>query len=250
MQLLPPVLTILRGSLPGKRAFCYSAIVVKLTDKIEYSLLVLVFFSFLIGIAPIITGESFHLSPEFLNKAELKYGKDARALLIAWEEIITRNSGRSDQEKLKLVNDFFNQMEFVDDITHWGQKDYWATPVEFLGTRGGDCEDFSIAKYFTLKAMGVEEEKLNLTYVQALNYKVHHMVLTYYTTPDAEPLVLDNLVGEIKSGSQRTDLIPIYSFNGTGLWLAKQRGRGNLAGSSSRLQRWQDLIQRMSKDNL
>ena len=223
---------------------------VKYTGKIEYSLLVLLFLAVMTGIAPIISGENFHLSPELLNKAELKYGKEARTRLTAWEDIIIRNSGRTDQEKLKSVNDFFNQMEFVDDITHWGQKDYWATPVEFLETQGGDCEDVSIAKYFTLKAMGIAEEKLNLTYVKALNYKAHHMVLTYYSVPDAEPLVLDNLVGEIKPASQRNDLIPIYSFNGTGLWIAKQRGRGDLAGSSTRLQRWQELIQRMSGDNL
>ena len=240
----------LRGSLPIKRFFCYPAIVVKHTDKIEYLLLTFVFFYFLIGVAPIITGKNFHLNSEFLNKAELKYGKEARQLLVAWEDIINHESSLSDRAKMERVNDFFNQMEFVDDINHWGKNDYWATPIEFLGTKGGDCEDFSIAKYFTLKAMGVADEKLNLTYVKALTYNVHHMVLTYYTTPEAEPLVLDNLIGEIKPASQRTDLIPIYSFNGTGLWLAKERGRGNLAGSSSRLQRWQDLIQRMSEDNL
>lgn len=222
----------------------------KQTDKIEYFFLFIVFFSFLIGIAPIITGENFQLSSELLNKAESKYGKDARSLLVAWEEIIIQDTSQTDLEKLERVNDFFNQMEFVDDTIHWGEKDYWATPIEFLGTQGGDCEDFSIAKYFTLKAMGIDEEKLNLTYVKALNYNVHHMVLTYYSAPGAEPLVLDNLVGEIKPASKRTDLIPIYSFNGTGLWLAKQRGRGKLAGSSSRLQLWQDLIQRMSEDDL
>ncbi len=222
----------------------------KHTDKKGYSFFFLVFFSFLIGIAPIITGKNFHLDPEFLNNAELKYGKDARSLLIAWEDLIIQDTSQTDLEKLERVNDFFNQMEFVDDIIHWGKKDYWATPIEFLGTQGGDCEDFSIAKYFTLKAMGIEEEKLNLTYVKALNYNVHHMVLTYFSTPGSEPLVLDNLVTDIKPASQRPDLIPIYSFNGTGLWLAKQRGQGKLAGSSSRLQRWQDLIQRMSEDNL
>ena len=91
----------------------------------------------------------------------------------------------------------------------------------------------------------MEEEKLNLTYVKALRYNVHHMVLTYFSSPAAEPLVLDNLVGIVKPASERSDLIPIYSFNGTGLWLAKQRGRGKLAGSSSRLKRWQDLLERM-----
>ena len=155
----------------------------------------------------------------------------------------------TDLDKLKRVNDFLNQMEFVDDRIHWKKEDYWATPIEFLATQGGDCEDFAIAKYFTLKTMGVDEEKLNLTYVKSLNLNVHHMVLTYFSTADAEPLILDNLVREIKSASQRTDLIPIYSFNGTGLWLAKQRGRGKLAGSSNRLQYWQDLLQRMSDDN-
>jgi predicted transglutaminase-like cysteine proteinase len=224
--------------------------VVKYTSKIEYSLFFLIFTSLLIIVVPIINGQSFHLDTELLNKAEQKYGKSARSLLVAWEDLIISDNSQTDLEKLEKVNQFFNQMEFVDDIDHWGVKDYWATPIEFLGTQGGDCEDFTIAKYFTLKAMGIEDEKLNLTYVKALNYNVHHMVLTYFSTPGSEPLVLDNLVTNINLASQRKDLLPIYSFNGTGLWLAKQRGRGKLAGSSSRLQRWQDLVQRMSEDNL
>ena len=201
-------------------------------------------------IASIINGQNFRLDSELLSKAEQKYGKSARLRLVAWENLIITDNSQTELEKLEKVNQFFNQMEFVEDIDHWGNKDYWATPIEFLGTQGGDCEDFTIAKYFTLKAMGIEEEKLNLTYVKALTYNVHHMVLTYFSTPGSEPLVLDNIVADIKPASQRRDLLPIYSFNGTGLWLAKQRGRGKLAGSSSRLKRWQDLVQRMSKDNL
>jgi hypothetical protein len=79
---------------------------------------------------------------------------------------------------------------------------------------------------------------------------MHHMVLTYYSSPGAEPLVLDNLVKSIKPASQRTDLMPIFSFNGTGLWLAKQRGRGKLAGSSSRVKRWRDLLEKMEQNKL
>jgi predicted transglutaminase-like cysteine proteinase len=224
--------------------------VVNQSNKLEQLLYLLVFFSILFGIASIITGQNFHLDRKLLDKAELKYGSNARSLLTAWENLIIQNERLADLEKLELVNQFFNRLEFVDDIVHWGEKDYWATPIEFLGTQGGDCEDFSIAKYFTLKFMGVEEEKLNLTYVKALNYNIHHMVLTYFSTPGAEPLILDNLVPEIKPASMRNDLLPIYSFNGTGLWLAKQRERGRLAGSSNRLQRWQEVIQKMSEDNL
>ena len=214
-------------------------------QKIEYFLLPLFFLSLLAIAVPVLTGENFRLDNDTLERAEKKYGSDARTRLIEWETLIRQDDSPSDSEKLEKVNRFFNQLEFVNDIDHWGEKDYWATPVEFLASQGGDCEDFSIAKYFTLKAMGVEEEKLNLTYVKALRYNVHHMVLTYFSSPAAEPLVLDNIVGIVKPASERSDLIPIYSFNGTGLWLAKQRGRGKLAGSSSRLKRWQDLLERM-----
>jgi predicted transglutaminase-like cysteine proteinase len=214
-------------------------------QKIERFVLPVLFLSLLAIAVPVLTGENFRLDSETLDRAEKKYGRDARTRLTEWEALIRQDDSSTDFDKLEKVNRFFNQLEFVDDIDHWGENDYWATPVEFLASQGGDCEDFSIAKYFTLQAMGLDEEKLNLTYVKALTYNVHHMVLTYFSSPAAEPLVLDNIVGIVKPASERPDLIPIYSFNGTGLWLAKQRGRGKLAGSSSRLKRWQDLLERM-----
>jgi predicted transglutaminase-like cysteine proteinase len=223
---------------------------VRSLKKIQLTRLILTILAVLAIAGPVITREDFRVDREILAKAEKKYGKDARALLIAWEDLIREDKSQSDREKLEKVNQFFNRMEFVDDFRHWGEKDYWATPIEFIASQGGDCEDFSIAKYFTLKAMGVEEEKLNLAYVKALQYNMHHMVLTYYNKPGAEPLVLDNLVNSIKPASERTDLMPIFSFNGTGLWLAKQRGRGKLAGSSSRVKRWRDLLQKMSENKL
>jgi predicted transglutaminase-like cysteine proteinase len=201
-------------------------------------------------IVPFISGKPFHLSTELLNRVEQKYGGSARKRLIAWENLITTDTSGTEREKLEKVNNFFNQMQYVEDIVLWRQEDYWATPIEFLGHQAGDCEDFTIAKYFTLKAMGVGDEKLNLTYVEALTYGVHHMVLAYYPTPGDEPFILDNYVTDIYPASKRTDLMPIYSFNGSGLWLAKQRGKGKLAGSSSRLKRWQDVMQKMSEDDL
>jgi len=219
-------------------------------NKIKLSLSVPVTAVILICFVPIIVGEVFRLEPELLNKAEQKYGQSARSLLVSWEDLIISDTSQTDREKLEKVNNFFNQIEYIEDIYHWGQKDYWATPVEFLVTFGGDCEDYTIAKYFTLKAMGIPEEKLNLTYVKALTYNVHHMVLTYYSTPGSEPLVLDNIETDIRPASQRQDLLPIYSFNGTGLWLAKERGKGKFAGSSSRLKRWQDLMLRMTAGDI
>ena len=170
-------------------------------------------------------------------------------LLKEWQDLIQNNKSTTDRDKLEKVNQFFNQMEFLNDLDHWGEEDYWATPVEFIICQGGDCEDFSIAKYFTLDAMGVPEEKLSITYVKSLKYNAHHMVLTYYSRLGAEPLILDNNVDIVKPASERSDLIPIYSFNGTSLWLAEQRGRGKLAGSSYRLKRWRDLLERMPEED-
>lgn len=191
------------------------------------------------------TQRTFTLSSKLIAAVEQKYGEFAKRRLLAWQKLIRDESGAADDYLLEKVNVFFNRMQFVDDIVHWKKNDYWATPVEFLMTGGGDCEDFSLAKYFTLKAMGVEEEKLNLTYVKAVRLNQAHMVLTYHRTPEAEPLVLDNLIADIRLASKRNDLLPVYSFNGTGLWLAKARGRGQKVGGSDRLKRWRDLLARM-----
>jgi len=185
------------------------------------------------------------LPSELLDRVEQKHGDLARKRLLAWQDLIRQDGSTTDREKLDKVNAFFNRVEFVSDLLLWKQEDYWATPVEFLMRNAGDCEDFSIAKYFTLKKLGVAENKLNLTYVKALKLNQAHMVVTYYQTPDAEPLVLDNLIPEIKPASDRDDLLPVFSFNGVGLWLAKARGRGELVGSSDRYRRWQDLLSRM-----
>ncbi len=173
------------------------------------------------------------------------FGPQARKKLLAWVELINTDNSRDDLAKLKKVNRFFNRIRFVDDILHWQQKDYWATPVEFISSGAGDCEDFAIAKYFTLKALGVAESRLNITYVKAVKLNQAHMVLTYYKKPGAEPLIIDNLVDKILPASKRRDLLPVYSFNGSGLWLAKQRGRGKKVGSSSGLARWKNMLQRL-----
>lgn len=199
----------------------------------------------------VMTAGNFSLDRELLQKAEKKYGRDAHNRLTAWEDLIRQDRSRTDREKLEKVNRFFNsRIRFASDMDVWGIQDYWATPIEFLCKGAGDCEDFAIAKYFTLKAMGVDDEKLRITYVKAIQYNIHHMVLTYYSEPEAEPLVLDNLVDSINPASKRTDLMPIFGFNGSGLWLAKQRGQGKISGNSSRIKLWQDLLQKMSENKL
>ena len=198
--------------------------------------------------APVYTGEQLVLPERTLEQAEKQYGPGARKRLLAWQELLRTDRTDNDRAKIERVNRFFNRLNFVDDALHWHKADYWATPVEFLASEGGDCEDFAIAKYFTLLDHGIDEHKLTLTYVKALKLNQAHMVLTYYPSPKAEPLVLDNLVEAILPSSERTDLLPVYSLNGSGLWLARQRGRGKMVGDSSRLQRWQEMLARMTKE--
>lgn len=178
-----------------------------------------------------------------------EYGPRAQTRILAWRRLVENSKNLPIAEKLKVVNDFFNQLDFVSDIKHWGKEDYWATPIEFLATNGGDCEDFTIAKYFTLRELGVPDEKLRLVYVKALTLNQHHMVLAYYLKPTSIPVILDNLDRELQPASKRNDLKPIYSFNAKNLWLAKEKGRGQLVGGSSRLSLWTDLNNRFAQYN-
>jgi predicted transglutaminase-like cysteine proteinase len=184
------------------------------------------------------------IEPEPVPKIEIDPGQQRIA---AWHALMHEKRHVSDMEKLEAVNSFFNQLEFVDDRLLWGKNDYWATPQQMLIKNGGDCEDFATAKYFTLRQLKIPDNKMRLTYVKALRLKEPHMVLSYYIQPTTDPLILDSLITEILSASERKDLIPIYSFNGQGLWLAKKQDSVHL-GKAERLSLWQDLQFRFIQD--
>jgi len=186
--------------------------------------------------------------------ATKRYGNSGAANVIAWRELLTAASGQSEATKLKRVNEFFNQkIQFGDDIKIWGMPDYWATPLEVLGRKEGDCEDFAIAKYVTLKLMGVPSAKMRLNYVRARlggpqsQIVQAHMVLSYYQSPEDEPLILDNLISEIRPASRRPDLTTVFGFNAEGLWVG---GSPRLAQSTQRLSRWQSVLVRMREEGI
>ena len=193
-----------------------------------------------------------HLSENVLKSAEAKYGPNARRRLVAWVNLIATNKKTPEAEKLKLANNFINRVLYKSDMANWGKPKYWATPVEMLASNGGDAEDYAIGKYFTLLALGVNMERLQITYVNAMNRppaEQAHMVVTYYSSRDSMPLVLDNIDPEIKPASERPDLAPVYSFNGDGLWAAKERSSGNseVAGN---VNMWNEMNARMATELL
>ena len=207
----------------------------------------------LLGIVALVHGADAFRLERVRQLAQQRYGARGGAVVGDWMNALSVFQGESEEQRLRDVNEYFNRrLRFVDDQTLWGQGDYWATPVEALIKGGGDCEDFAVAKYFSLKLLGIPASKLRITYVRARiggaasDITQAHMVLTYFSTPDAEPLVLDNLVGEIRPASRRTDLQPAFSFNTEGVWPA---GAGEpQPGGSSRLVKWNDLLQKMKSE--
>jgi predicted transglutaminase-like cysteine proteinase len=188
---------------------------------------------------------------QFLASFTSRWGTSAMPRYLAWKDFVASGAGNTDMERLKTVNAFINKtITFGDDSVIWGQLDYWATPLETLAKGAGDCEDFVIAKYYTLQLVGVPAEKLRLIYVHArtgvssATLTQAHMVLAYYGTPDDEPLVLDNLVGEVRLASRRPDLSPVFSFNAQGIFAGTSNKEIAPAVGAGRLSRWEDLLKR------
>jgi len=186
------------------------------------------------------------VSERLMDAYTRRFGPAARGRLEKWKRYAAerKSSQLAETELLREVNRTLNGIRFIDDQTHWGEEDYWATPAESVGSNGGDCEDFSIAKYFLLKELGIPIAKLRMTYVKAIKLDQPHMVLAYYARPDAEPLVLDNLEDAVRPASQRPDLVPVYSFNDEEVWI-EMRGR---SGSPRQIRNWNLLMERLDRE--
>jgi predicted transglutaminase-like cysteine proteinase len=183
---------------------------------------------------------------ERMLAAAQKQGPRALAGARALQQVMHSALDMDDIGKLDALNQFFNRRIMSrEDIDVWGQVDYWASPMEMMEKGAGDCEDFAIAKYFSLVALGMPIQKLRLVYVRAQiggpgGAVQAHMVLAYYPAPNAEPLILDSLITDVRPASRRPDLAPVFSFNSEGLW----QGVGSQAAGdpAARLSRWREIL--------
>lgn len=222
-------------------------------------LVLIVFFSVaLVATAAIGTlGFTTQVTQNLIAAYVKQFGGAARQRLESWVAFgrsqkgtpgvarLLESTAGPDIEALKLVNGFFNRVPWLTDLAHWGVEDYWATPAEMSASNGGDCEDFSIAKYFLLKELGVPIERLRVTYVKALKINQAHMVLAYYASPGADPLILDNLENEVRPASQRSDLVPVYSFNDDDVVIVRDARKA----SSMQIRAWRDLIEKLQTES-
>lgn len=169
----------------------------------------------------------FYLPEQEMNSYSSKYGESAVKRLNALLALMDSIVNETEDKKVIQVNAFYNQMPYQPDSKTWGQSDYWASRLEFLGVGQGDCEDYAVAKFLTLLQLDVPQEKLFLTYVKAKGYADEaHMVVTYYKKQGTVPFVLDNYIKKIMPATERGDLVPVYSFTANDLFLQKQKGLG------------------------
>lgn len=187
--------------------------------------------------------------------ARERYGAQTENRVADWRALLAETRELDVDTQLARINTFFNRtIRFADDIVVWQQDDYWASPLETMGRGSGDCEDFTIAKYTSLRLLGVPDEQLRLIYVRARlggpssTLSQAHMVLGYYPSPDAEPLILDNLIGDILPASRRSDLQPVFSFNSAGLWVGG--ASRSSADPTARLSRWSRVLERMRAEGI
>lgn len=173
-------------------------------------------------------------------------GPRAESALQQLQPLLQHARGLEPVARLRAINQFFNRrIEFATDAQAWGQVDYWSSPLEALNKGRGDCEDYAIAKYFSLLAAGTSAARLRLVYVRTQfddGPAQAHMVLAYYPPGGGDTLILDNLVDEVLPATQRRDLVPVFSFNSEGLWQGV--GTVGVLDPEVRLSRWREVLRK------
>jgi len=132
-----------------------------------------------------------------------------------WQNFVAELARLPLSERVVRANEVLNRVPYVSAVANWGDPDHWETPYEFLA-RGGQCEDYAIAKYMALAASGVPEKSLRLVVVRDTYRSLDHAVAVVMV--DGEALVLDNQIKTVTTAENDRRYVPYYSINGTGWW--------------------------------
>ncbi len=133
-----------------------------------------------------------------------------------WEQLQAKVEGKPLIDQIKIVNSFWNQWPYKQDNNVYKALDYWAAPYEFR-KNSGDCEDYAIVKYFTLRALGVPMEQMRIVVVKDTILNLAHAILAVYIDGDA--FILDNLSRNVLSHTRIRNYIPQYSVNEKNRWM-------------------------------
>ena len=144
-----------------------------------------------------------------------RLGASLRCTTVEWREFVASIKGKDRRAQLAAVNNYMNQFPYITDLANWGVPDYWATLGEFLA-KSGDCEDYAIAKYYTLKLLGFDASKMRIVVVEDENLHVPHAILAVFM--DGKTLILDNQIPEVVRDTSIVNYRPIYSINEQAWW--------------------------------
>jgi predicted transglutaminase-like cysteine proteinase len=139
----------------------------------------------------------------------------SRCPLQRWSRFLASLDSRDRLSQLRAVNREINRHRYVLDSRNWGVTDHWSTPLEFF-RKDGDCEDFAIAKFMSLRALGVPNRDMRIVVLQDLERDLPHAVLVVYAEGTA--YVLDNQFKDVVPADQIQHYRPIYSINEEGWW--------------------------------
>lgn len=227
----------------------------RLVRPVHYMLIIPVLI-FSLAISSVLLGRASIDFNRFHRLIESQFGPQRLTVSQRWEAMLREASqAGSDRQKLEIVNRFVHQhVRYRTDQRLYGVEDYWASPLETLGHGMGDCEDYAILQYVSLRHAGISDDRLRLIYVNARiggprsTLTEAHMVLGYYATPTSEPLILDSLISNIRPASERSDLSPVFSFNSEGLWAGGATSPA--ASSTARLSRWRNVLDRIQQEGV
>lgn len=138
-----------------------------------------------------------------------------------WEALVERLRPLPKAKQLAEVNRYANLFRYILDPVNWGVRDYWEIPREFFA-RFGDCEDYSIVKYFTLRALGWSADDMKIVVLQDMNLGIAHAILV--VSLDKKKMVLDNQIGLVVDSKRIKHYRPIYSLNENGWWRHRSAG--------------------------
>lgn len=133
-----------------------------------------------------------------------------------WDKLKSMLNGKSTLEKIRGVNSFWNQWPYKLDIAGYGKEDYWAAPYEFR-KNSGDCEDYAIVKYYTLKELGFPVEQMRIVVLKDTILNVAHAILAVYLEDDI--YILDNIAKNVLSHTRIRNYLPVYSVNEQYRWV-------------------------------
>ncbi|GEM_PF-278757 len=137
-----------------------------------------------------------------------------------WMTFLKSLEGKDKLTQVKEVNAFMNKARYITDQVNWGQKDYWATPGEFMA-KFGDCEDYSISKFVSLKLLGFTDKDLRIVAVKDMNLKVGHAILAVYLNDT--PYILDNQIKQVVEARTIRHYAPVFSINEEYWWRHKPK---------------------------